>query len=98
MMPTARDPRWILLVDNGEYSSLSRHREPDADDIAAAEKALRQASRSGWLAVMSHSAYEAAIPELMMVRSLCDPQISFDQAVQSFQQRLRQSQGGDRDE
>ncbi len=91
-MPTSRDPRWILLVDNGEYSTLSRHREPDADDIAGAEKGLRQASKAGWLAVMSHSAYEATIPELIMVRQLCDPEISFDQAVQLFQKRLSQSQ------
>jgi len=91
-MPAARDPRWILLVDNGDYSSLSRHREPDADDIAAAERVLRQASRSGWLAVMSHSVYETAIPELLMVRPLCDPTIPFDEAVQSFQQRLKQAQ------
>jgi hypothetical protein len=94
-MPAARDPRWILLLDNGEYSSLSRHREPDADDIAAVEKALRQASRSGWLAVMSHSAYEAATPELLMVRPLCDPKRTFDEVVQSFQQRLKKSQGSD---
>ncbi len=58
-MPTARDPRWILFVETGEYSNLSRYREPDADDIAAAERALAQAARSGWLAVMSHSVYEA---------------------------------------
>jgi hypothetical protein len=94
-MPAARDPRWILLVDNGEYSSLSRHREPDGDDIAAVEKALRQSSRSGWLAVMSHSVYEASVPELMMVRPLCDPKKTYDEAVQSFHQRLRKSQGSD---
>ncbi len=94
-MPAARDPRWILLVDNGEFSNLSRHREPDGDDIEAVEKALRQSSRSGWLAVMSHSVYEAATPELLMVRPLCDPKIAFDEAVQSFQQRLKKSQDSD---
>ncbi len=94
-MPTPRDPRWILLVDNGDYSSLSRHREPDAEDIAVAEKALRQASRAGWLAIMSHSAYEATIPELVMVRQLCDPEISFDDGVQLFRNRLKQVQTGD---
>jgi hypothetical protein len=97
-MPTPRDPRWIPLVESGEYSSLSRHREPDADDIAAAEKALRQASQSGWLAVMSHSAYEATIPEIIMVRPLCDPKTSFDEAVQEFHRRLKQSQRGDGDQ
>ena len=94
-MPTPRDPRWILLVDNGDYSSLSRHREPDAEDIAGAEKALRQASRAGWLAIMSHSAYEATIPELVMVRPICDPEISFSEAVQMFQTRLTQVHTGD---
>ncbi len=93
-MAIPRDPRWILLVDTGDYSSLSRHREPDAEDIARAEEALRQVSKAGWLAVMSHSAYEATIPELVMVRPLCDPEISFDEAVQLFQTRLRQVQSG----
>jgi hypothetical protein len=92
MMPTARDPRWVLLLDNGGYSGLSRHREPDADDISAVEKALLQASRLGWLEVMSHIVYEGAIPELLMVRPLCDPKVPFDVAVRSFQQRLRPSQ------
>jgi hypothetical protein len=91
-MPTARDPRWILLVETGEYSSLSRYREPDADDITAAERALKQAARSGWLAVMSHSVYEATTPELMMVRPLCNPKTSFEDAVQAFQRRLKDGQ------
>ncbi len=93
-MPIPRDPRWILLVDTGDYSSLSRYREPDAEDIARAEEALRQASKAGWLAVMSHSAYEATIPELVMVRPLCDPEIPFNEAVQLFQTRLRQVRTG----
>jgi hypothetical protein len=91
-MPTARDPGWILLLETGEYSSLSRYREPDAHDIASAENALLQAARSGWLAVMSHSVYEATTPELIMVRALCTPKTSFDEAVHAFQQRLKGGQ------
>lgn len=92
-MPIPRDPRWILLVDTGEYSTLSRHREPDADDIAGIERALRQISRAGWVAVMSHSAYHATIPELLMVRQIFNPMVSFDEAAQLFRERwrLRQS-------
>jgi hypothetical protein len=81
-------------VDTEDYSSLSRHREPDAEDIAGAEEALREASEARLLAVMSHSAYEATIPELVIVRPLCDPEIPFNEAVQQFQTRLRQVQTG----
>jgi hypothetical protein len=94
-MPTARDPRWILLAETGEYSSLSRYREPDADDVAAAEKGLLQAARSGWLAVMSHSVYEATTPELIMVRPLCNPNIfrgrrsSLSTAIEGWARRQR---------
>lgn len=86
-MPTARDPRWVLLAESGEYSILGRHREPDADDIAAAEAALAQAGRAGWLAVMSHSAHARTAPELVMVRPLRDPRTPFEDAVQAFRRR-----------
>jgi len=92
-MPTPRDPRWVLLVETGEYSSLSRYREPDDEDMAAAEKALIQAARAGWLAVMSHSAYESTVPELMMVRPLCNPKTPFEDAVQAFRRRLKDRSG-----
>lgn len=69
-MPVARDPRWVLLTESGEYSTLGRHREPSEDDIAAAESALARAGQSGWLAVMSHSAHYRGTPELVMVRLL----------------------------
>ena len=86
-MPTPRDPRWVLLAETGEYSTLGRHREPDADDIAAAEAALGQVGRAGWVAVMSHSAHERTLPELVMVRPLCDPSTSFEVAVEAFRRR-----------
>ena len=87
-MPTARDPRWVLLAETGEYSTLGRHREPDDDDIAAAETALARSGRSGWLVVMSHSVHSRTAPELMMVRPLRDPQTPFADAVQAFRSRI----------
>jgi hypothetical protein len=87
-MPTVRDPRWVLLAETGEYSTLGRHREPDEDDIAAAEAALAGADRAGWIAVMSHSVHERTKPELMMVRPLRDPSTSFADAVQAFRRRV----------
>lgn len=86
-MPTARDLRWVLLAETGEYSTLGRHREPDEADIAAAEAALAGAGRAGWIAVMSHSAQERTKPELVMVRPLRHPGTSFDDAVQAFNRR-----------
>ena len=86
-MPNALDPRWVLLAESGEYSTLGRHREPDEEDIAAAEAALAKIGRAGWLAVMSHSVHERAMPDLLMVRPLRDPSTSFADAVQAFHRR-----------
>jgi len=86
-MPTPSDPRWVLLAETGEYSTLGRHREPGEEDIAAAEAALARAGRSGWLAVMSHSVHSRLAPELIMVRPLRDPQAPFADAVQAFLKR-----------
>lgn len=86
-MPTVRDPRWVLLAETGEYSTLGRHHEPDEADITAAEAALAKVGRAGWLAVMSHSAYARTMPELIMVRPLRDPRTPFEDAVQAFRKR-----------
>jgi hypothetical protein len=90
-MPTPRDPRWVLLAETGEYSILGRHREPGEEDIVAAETALARAGRSGWLAVMSHSAHSRVVPEFVMVRPLRDPQTSFADAVQAFRRHAGRS-------
>ncbi len=87
-MPNARDPRWVLLAESGEYSTLGRYREPDEESIAAAEAALASAGRSGWIAVMSHSIHERGkTPELVMVRPLRDPTTPFTDAVRAFHRR-----------
>ncbi len=86
-MPNARDPRWVLLAESGEYSTLGRHREPDEEDIAAAEAALAKVGRAGWIAVMSHSVHDRTLPELLMVRPLGEPGTPFADAVQAFRRR-----------
>ncbi|MDR3574424.1 MAG: hypothetical protein P4L50_11205 [Anaerolineaceae bacterium] len=93
-MPTARDPRWIVLAESGHYFNISRHREPDKEDITGAENALIKASSAGWLAIMSHSIYEDNVPEVVMVRPLCNPQASFEEAVRAFELRLKESKEG----
>jgi len=84
---TAKDPRWVVLAETGEYATLGRHREPDEDEIASAEMALTRAGRSGWLAVMSHSIYSGTTPEFVMVRPLGDPRTTFKDAVQVLRRR-----------
>ena len=93
-MPVSRDPRWVLLAETGEYSTLGRYREPDAEEIASAEDALMRAGRAGWLAVMSHSVHARGVPELLMVRPLRDTCSSFDSAVTAFRQRLAATEQG----
>lgn len=86
-MPSAKDPRWVALIESGEFSIVGRHREPEPDDIAAAEASLARAGLAGWLAVMSHSAHDRTAPEFVMVRTLRQPTSSFAQAVQAFRHR-----------
>jgi hypothetical protein len=87
-MPKAHDPRWVLLAETGEYSTLGRYREPEAEDIAVAEKALMNAGKAGWIAVMSASVHHSTSPDLVMVRPLCSPNRSFAEAVELFRSRL----------
>ena len=93
-MPKARDPRWILLTESGEYSTLGRHREPGTEDIAAAETSLTRAGLAGWIAVMSDSTYSRTMPELVMVRPLCGPCASFDAAVEAFRRKVTELRRG----
>ena len=86
-MPAPRDPRWVLLTDTGDYSTVGRHREPDEAEIASATNALARIGRTGWLAIMSHSAHSRTQPELLMVRQLGEPTTTFEAAVEAFRNR-----------
>jgi len=87
-MPTVRDPRWVLLTETGQYSTIGRHSEPGEADIAAAETALARVGLSGWVAVMSNSVHGSTAPALMMVRPLRDPRTPFADAVHAFRSRV----------
>lgn len=87
-MANGRDPRWIILLESGEYSIVGRHREPEPDDIARFEAALDRNGRAGWLAVMDRSEHAPGTPEIVMVRPLRAPSTSFEQAAGEFYERL----------
>ena len=89
-MPRAEDPRWIVLAESGDYSTLGRHRAPEEEELAAAEAALCRAGQAGWVAIMSHSAHARTPPDLMMVRVLGMPCTSFADAVEAFRRRAGQ--------
>lgn len=76
----AKDPRWIVLAEDGRHSSVGRHREPDVEDIARIEDGLRQAGLGGWLAIMSQSAYHSGLPEVVEVRVFGTPAVAFTAA------------------
>lgn len=84
-----RDPRWILLTEDGDHSTVGRHREPDDDDVARATAALQEHGKAGWIAVMSQSGYARGVPEVMMVRALgAESAASFDVARERLLARL----------
>jgi len=88
----AKDPRWIVLAQDGRYSSVGRQREPDAEDIARIEEGLRQAGVGGWLAVISQSAYAPGVPEVVEVRPLGEPAGAFEDAKQVLLSRIAEQQ------
>lgn len=86
-MANARDLRWIILLESGEYSIVGRYREPDPDDISRYETALERSGRAGWLAVMDRSEHDAGTPEFVEVRPLRAPTTPFEQATREFLRR-----------
>ena len=79
------DRRWVVLVEDGRFSTLGRARDPSEDEIRRAEEALREQGLSGWLAVMSGSAYGETMPLFVEVRPLADPSTIFTDAVAACQ-------------
>ena len=84
------DRRWIVLLEDGRYSTLGRARDPDEDDIARAEERLVGQGLAGWLSIQSHSQYaEGSPPEVMEVRPLGKPTSAFADAVAAFHRQIR---------
>ncbi len=84
----ASDRRWIILVEDGRYLTLSRARDPDEDEIARAADGLARQGLSGWLAVMSSSSYAGGTPTFLEVRQLGAPKVRFQDAVLACQTNL----------
>jgi len=84
-MPTARDRskerRWIVLGTDGRYVTLGRSSDPSAEEVRGAEEALRTQGLAGWLAVMEGNPYVGAEPQLLEVRPLAGPAVSFAEAA-----------------
>ena len=69
----ASDRRWVIVSEDGRYSTLGRATDPTDLQIKAAEEALHAQGLAGWLAVMSGSPYGKRAPTLMEVRPLASP-------------------------
>ena len=78
------DRRWVVLGTDGRYVTLGRATDPTESEIRRVEEALRAQGSSGWLAIMSGSAYAKRTPDLMVVRPLAEPEATFDEAVTAF--------------
>jgi CRP-like cAMP-binding protein len=86
-MPSALDPRWVVISENGLISTVSRLREPLEREIVALEIELAKLGMAGWLAIMSHSQYSSTEPQLMEVRVLGRPKVPFEEAVSASRTR-----------
>jgi hypothetical protein len=75
------DRRWIVVTDQGGFSSLGRATDPTDDEVAAAEQVLVARGVGGWLAVAEHSFYEEQFPSCVEVRTLGAPTTTFEAAV-----------------
>ena len=67
------DRRWVIVSEDGQYTTIGRASDPTDGQIRDAENALRRQGLAGWLAVMSGSAYGTNLPSLMAVRPLASP-------------------------
>jgi len=75
------DRRWILLAEDGSFSTLGRDADPTSEKIQTAEDLLRGCGFGGWLAVMSGSPHDPIAPTLMEVRPLANPRRRFSDAA-----------------
>ena len=86
-MPTPHDRsserRWIVLAEDGRYSTLGRASDPTEAELATTETALVAQGVKGWLAVMQGNPHVGAVPRLMEVRPLAGPTKPFAEAAEA---------------
>ena len=88
-MTKPRDPRVIIITENGEWGVAGRHTDPSEAEIAEYEANLVRQGASGWLAIASGSFYSRGFPEIVMSRTLGSPAIPFEAAIEALKARLR---------
>ena len=73
--------RWIVLVEDGRFSTLGRASDPSEQEILDTEAALTAQAVGGWLCVMQGNPYVGDAPHLMEVRPLGRPTTPFESAA-----------------
>jgi hypothetical protein len=80
------ETRWLVLCPDGRHSTIGRHRDPDEEDIARSEAALKAQGLGGWLVLMKGRYYDGRRkPSLMMVRQLGEPTQAWEGAAAAFE-------------
>lgn len=80
------ETRWLVLSTDGRHSTIGRHRDPDEEDIARSETALKALGLGGWLVLMKGRYYDGRRkPSLMMVRQLGEPTRAWEEATAAFE-------------
>lgn len=83
------DRRWVIVSEDGRYTTIGRASDPTDAQLREAEDALRRQGLAGWLAVMSGSAYGRKVPSLMVVRPLASPTKSWHEASHAASRSTR---------
>ena len=79
-----RERRWIVLVENGEHSTVGRHTDPEAELLDTVAGQLRGHGVGGWLAVLEGDYHGRDALSLLMVRELVPAARSWSEAEAAF--------------
>jgi hypothetical protein len=66
----SRERRWLVVVQDGQHSTLGRHTDPTAEDLEALAAQVDRLGVAGWLAVSEGVYYAEGPVTLMCVRRL----------------------------
>jgi len=79
----SRERRWIVLGEDGRFSTLGRNSDPTQKELADVQAALIAQGLAGWLAVMQGNPYLGTTPSIMEVRPLGQPGTEFADAARA---------------
>ena len=79
-----RGRRWIVLVENGEHSTIGRQTDPGQELLDTIAGQLRDHGLGGWLAVLEGDYYGNSELTLLMVRELAPTDRSWSEATIAF--------------